>query len=259
MPSRWLCLCLCLLLVLGTAGCGSDGGGIVGAPGGRNGVQLRYQSPRTQVVPADRGRVVTLSIEVLREATGGGLEPFSGALLKATREKGRGDISTSLKSTNSLGVASFDISMPASGDKTEIKVALEDDAQSFLPFDVVAAPFVPVDLQVGAIWDVTLPTDGALVRLAGKAGAEYFAMPYQTDTERSGATYRLLYQGPELGANGAIGLAERPTPRAISPGPAAPDHVVQGSDLESGLKLSDEIPNEVNIRSCRIEVDRMAP
>ncbi len=255
MCNRWLIL----LLALGIAGCGSDGGGIVGAPGGRDGIQLRYQSPRTQVVPADRARVVTLSIEVLSELPVGGVEPLSGALLKATREEGRGEISVALKTTNSRGIASFDVSMPATGDKTKIKIALEDDAQSFLPFDVVAAAVVPADLQVGSIWDVALPTDGALVRLAGVAGAEYIAMPYQTDTERSGATYRLLYQGTEPGANGAIGVAERPAPRAISPGPAAPDHVVQGSGLESGLKLSDEIPNEVNIRSCRIDVDRMAP
>ena len=255
MSNRWFIF----LLGLGVVGCGSDGGGIVGAPGGRNGVQLRYQSPRTQVVPADRARVVTLLIEVSHEVAGGGLEPFSGALLKAKREEGRGVISSALKATNSLGIASFDVSMPAASDKTKVTIALEDDAQSFLRFDVVAAPVVPLDLQVGLIWDVTLPTDGVLVRLAGETGAEYLAMPYQTDTERSGATYRLLYQGPEPDENRAIGVAELPTPGTISPGPAAPDHVVQGSGLESGLKLSDAIPNEVNIRSCRIDVDRMAP
>jgi len=253
--SRWLVF----LLTLGVVGCGSDGGGIVGAPGGRNGVQLRYQSPRTQIVAADRARAVMLSIEVLREVPSGGLEPFASALLKATREEGRGVISTTLQTTNSLGIASFDVSMPAAGDKTKVTIALEDDAQSFLPFDVVAAPVVPLDLQVGSIWDVTLPTDGVLVRLAGDAGAEYFAMPYQTDTERSGATYRLLYQGLEPGENPAIGVPELTSPRAISPGPAGPDHVVHGSGLESGLKLSDAIPNEVNIRSCRIDVDRFAP
>ncbi|MFN2383638.1 MAG: hypothetical protein ABR559_05175 [Gemmatimonadota bacterium] len=252
-PPRWV-FALGLL-----AACG-DGEGPLGFPGGRDGTVLQYVTPRLQVVSAGAPTTVTLRLVVLREARNGALTPLAGARLRATRDRGQGGLASPVLTTNARGEATVEIAMPAGADKTMVTVALEDDRRSYLPFDVVSAPVVPVTVPVGAIRELDVPRDGALLRLAVAPGSEYIVIPHQTDRERSGVPYRLLFAGdapsPGSVATGAAALAE---PFARAELETETGHVVAGAIDPGGLELAAGVPGAVNIKSCRITADRLAP
>ncbi len=218
-------------------------------------------TPRFQVVPATTPQTVTLALRVSREGSDGEpATPLSGALLEATLEEGRGRLERAFATTNAQGVASVTVAMPAVGDKTRVVVTLESDERSWLPFEVVSAPIVPVEMTAGEIEDMDVPRDGVLLRLPGDQAAEYFLIPHQTDLDRSGAAYRFLHQAGAPRPN-QIGFGMRgPSVRPSQPvGLGDPGHVAAGAITAEGLTPAADIPGQVNIKSCGIEIERLAP
>ena len=59
------------LLVTASLACGSEPEGPVGAPGGRNGIELLHRTPRVQFVTTESAAQVTLSLEARRAAGDG--------------------------------------------------------------------------------------------------------------------------------------------------------------------------------------------
>ena len=249
-----------LVIAAGLSGLGcAEAEGPVGSPGGRDGIRLEYVTPRLQVISTDRPQTVTLALRVLRPGSSGEPVPYPGARLEARLEAGRGRIDRAVAVTGEEGFAAFLVGMPAGGDRTSVAVRLAADERSWLPFDVVSAEIVPVEMEPGEIREIDAPRSGALLRFPASPSAAYILIPHQTDLERSGAAYRFLHQTspprPEAVAWGAAG----PTmPRARlaahgDPGPAA-------GSLDGGrLEASAGVPQWVNIRSCGIDVDRKAP
>lgn len=233
--------------------------GPVGSPGGRDGIQLEYVTPRLQVVSAERSQIVTLALQVVRPGPGGAPVPYGGARLEAHLEEGRGRIESALAVASDQGLATFAVAMPAEGDRTRIAVRLEADERSWLPFDVVSAAVVPVDMVAGDVRRIEAPRDGALLRFPGSASAAYILIPHQTDLERSGAAYRFLHQTspprPDGVAHGAAGPRVARARVAVHGGPSP-----ARAALDAGLlPASSGIPQQVNIKSCAIDVDRLAP
>jgi len=236
-------------------GC-SEKQGPVGAPGGRDGIVLRYVTPRAQVVTSSSPHVVTLALSVSRTGDDGETAPFAGALLEAALDEGRGVLRSHFSTADSRGVAVFQLDMPAQGDRTRVIVTLERDARSFLPFEVVSTSVVSVEPGIGQIQDVRPPSEGVILRFAAEPGAEYVVMPYQTDLDRR-TGYRLLYQVTGDVLTGSLEIP--PLPRGVGPALDGPSDVRRGDADPAALTASADVPLAVNIRSCGIKTDRMAP
>lgn len=243
------------LVLLAAAGC-SEKEGPVGSPGGRDGIVLRYVTPSAQVVPATSPHVVTLALTVGRAGDDGETVPMANELLKAALEEGRGRLRSQFAPTDARGLAAFQVEMPAQGDRTRIVVTLDRDPRSFLRFEIVAAPITDVDLEVGEIQEVRPSAEGAMLRFPAVPDAEYILIPYQTDLERRPG-YRLLYQAPGDALVGSLAPPELPRGRAVGGGEAG--HVRRGDIESGGLVPAAGIAPAVNIKSCRIEADRVAP
>jgi hypothetical protein len=213
-------------------------------------------TPRAQVVTSSTPHVVTLALSVSRTADDGEPVPFEGALLEAAIEEGRGILRSHFEAADRRGIAVFQIEMPAQGDRTRVIVTLERDARSFLPFEVVSTSVVPIEAGIGQIQEVRPPAEGAILRFAGEPGAEYVLIPYQTDLERR-TGYRLLYQVPGDVLTGSLEVP--PLPRDPGPAGSGTGDVRRGEIDPAGLTASAALPVAVNIRSCGIEADRLAP
>ena len=243
------------MLVLLALAC-SEKQGPVGAPGGRDGIVLRYVTPKAQVVTSSNPHVVTLALSVSRTGDDGETAPFAGALLEAALDEGRGALRNHFATADSRGVAVFQLEMPAQGDRTRVIVTFERDARSFLPFEVVSTSVVPVEPGIGQIQEVRPPAEGVILRFAAEPGAEYVVMPYQTDLDRR-TGYRLLYQVTGDVLTGSLEIP--PLPRGLGPGVDGPSDVRRGDIDPAALTASAEVPRAVSIRSCGIKADRMAP
>ncbi|HET6361788.1 MAG TPA: hypothetical protein VFH11_06995, partial [Gemmatimonadota bacterium] len=196
----------------------SDGGGPVGSPGGRDGLDLVYATPRLRVVPTDGPRRVRIGLIVRREGVDGGSEPFPDARLVIAREEGKGVPAAEAVITGPEGLASVDVEMPPTPDLTRIVFRMEEDAGSYLPFDIVSAPVVETDLAPGQIVDrLDVPKSGAILRFRLDADADVILIPYETDPDRSGAAYRILFQGTTPGPAAAAFGADPPRlPQALA-------------------------------------------
>lgn len=257
-PDRpWLALALALAL----AACG-EGEGPIGSPGGRNGVEMSYETPRVQVVESGDTTRVTLSIRVRRTGDGGAAEPWVGASLTVERTAGTGRLMATRAGTDANGVASVELLALGPVDRTHVDFILEGDRRSHLPFDVITAPVVPVDLPLGGVADLDPPRGGAILRLAVEPGVSWVLMPIHLDPDRTGVPYRLLHSRPgpgaaagvTMGAAPPIGSASRPSVRSEDRG-----HIVEGELDPGALVASSAIPAGLSIRSCMIEATRVAP
>lgn len=250
-----------LAAALGAAACGGDQG--PAAPGGRNGVLLTYVTPRLRVVPSGSPGTVELALEVRHETPSSPSEPWAGTALKVVRESGQGTPSATRVVTDERGIARLEVTMPAITDKTAIVVSLEADSDSYLPFDVVSAPVVAVDLAPGEVRHLDPASDGAILRFVSPAGAEaqWVLVPHITDMERGGVPYRFFHQPDVEGAGAAAFGAEAfilPTP-APPPGLLGAHDVLTG-DIDPGpLAPSSAVAQQVSIKSCGVGSSRAAP
>jgi len=249
----------CMALVLVVA-CSEEERPIT-APGGRNGVELTYVSPRVQVVAAgETERRVTLALRVRRAGSDGLTAAVGGVTLRVERDKGRGQVSSSRIVTDVEGVARVDVTMPAIPDRSEFRITLDQDGGSFLPFDVITAPVREVDLRPGVVFRPTDRTGGTILRFRLPADSEYLLVPMHFDPDRTGVGYRVLFQDPEEGGALAAFGAEPPArPHRVFPTSAESGHVIANPLRRTALTPSASVPDEVNIRSCRVDVDRQAP
>ncbi|HET6342122.1 MAG TPA: hypothetical protein VFG78_08050 [Gemmatimonadota bacterium] len=213
-------------------------------------------TPRAQVVASSSVHVVTLALSVSRTGDDGETVPFAGVLLEAALDEGRGTLRSHFETADSRGIAVFQLEMPAQGDRTSVIVTLEQDARSFLPFEVVSTSVLPVDPGIGQIQEIRPPAEGVILRFPSEPGAEYVVMPYQTDLDRR-TGYRLLYQTTGDVLTGSLEIP--PLPRGLGPALDGPSDVRRGDIDPAGLTASAQVPLAVNIRSCGIKTDRMAP
>jgi hypothetical protein len=247
-----------MVVVALTVACGNGGAPVEPVePGGQGGIELRYVSPRLQVVPEGRLETLTLALRVTRVTSDGMRVPFSGARFEVRRSSGEATLSSTRARADVDGVATVAVTSRTSADRSEIRFILEGDALSFLPFEVVTAPIVPVGISAGTIEEVDVPRNGAILRFTLDNSTDYVLMPYQIDAERVGTPYRFLFTGDEASPSGvALGIDGLSPPRAGS-------GVMGGSrrrgPRRTGLDPSARISQSVNIRSCGVDVDREAP
>ena len=208
------------------------------------------------MVASSSVHVVTLALSVLRTGDDGEAVPFAGVLLEAALDEGRGTLRSHFETADSRGIAVFQLEMPAQGDRTRVVVTLEQDARSFLPFEIVSTSVLPVEPGIGQIQEVRPPAEGVILRFPAEPGAEYVVMPYQTDLDRR-TGYRLLYQATGDVLSGSLEIP--PLPRGLRQAMDGPSDVRRGAIDPAGLAASAQVPLAVNIRSCGIEADRMAP
>jgi hypothetical protein len=232
----------------------------VGSPGGRDGLDLVYATPRLRVVPTDGLRRVRIGLIVRREAADGGSAPLPDARLVVVREEGQGVPAAEVVVTGPEGLASVDVEMPPTPDLTRVVVRMEDDAGSYLPFDIVSAPVVETDLEPGEIVDrLDLPKGGAIVRFRLDADADVILIPYETDPDRSGASYRILFQGTTPGpAAAAFGADEPRLPQALAPRGEAGD-VIEAAAGDRRVLRPAAVPQSLDIASCMVSASRKAP
>ena len=238
----------------------SDGGGPVGSPGGRDGLELVYATPRLRVVPIDGLRRVRIGLIVRREGADGGSAPLPDARLVVAREEGEGVPAAETVVTGPEGLASVDVEMPSTPDLTRIVFRMEDDAGSYLPFDIVSAPVFEADLAPGEIADrLDVPKGGAILRFRLDADADVILIPYETDPDRSGAAYRILYQGTTPGpASAAFGADPPRLPQALAPRGEAGD-VIEGTAGDRRVLRPAAVPQSLDIASCMVSASRKAP
>ena len=237
----------------------SDGGGPVGAPGGRDGLELVYATPRLRVVAAGQESTVRIALIVRRQGEDGASVALPDARLEVVREEGRGELSGASAITGPDGLASIDVRMPTQPDLTRIVFRMAGDAGSYLPFDVVSAPVVETDLEPGEIRErLEVPKSGVLLRFRLEPDSRVVVIPYETDPDRTGAVYRVLYQGsaPDGGAS-AFGADPPKLPQALAPRGEAGDVIEGGPDR--GALGPAAIPQSLNIQSCQVSVSRQAP
>lgn len=247
-----------LALVLALAGCG-EGDGPVGAPGGRDGIELRYVTPRVQVVPVGESARVVLSLAVRRRGEGGEAEPWAGAVLEVRRERGAARPAANRVETDARGIATLEVTTPGSADGTRIEFVLEGDRRQHLPFDVVTAPTRDIDLAIGSVADVEAPAEGLLLRFDLGPDQRIALIPYQLDPDRGGS-YRLLHQDAGLDPGAVAFGVEPPAVPRSRPEVQVRDHGhVRAGEIEAGALVPAGIPASVNIRSCLIQTDRNAP
>lgn len=257
--ARWTTRVVLLALALALVACG-EGEGPVGAPGGRDGVELRYVTPRLQVRPVGPSSRVVLSLVARRPGRDGEVEPWPGAVFEVRREAGAAQPEAFIAETDDRGVATIQVTTPGTADETKIEFVLRGDRRQHLPFDVVTAPTREVDLEVGEVEEIEPASEGVLLRFDAGPDRDIALIPYQLDPDRSGASYRLLHQGADLDPD-AVGFGIEP--------PAVPGtrsavqvhdygHVEPGTFYSGGLTPAG-VPPSLNIESCRIEADRRAP
>lgn len=241
-------------------GCG-EADGPIGTPGGRNGVELRYVTPRVQVLPAGEETTTTIALEVRRAEGDGQTVPFVGAVLRVDRESGAGKPATDRIVTDDRGVARVEVTMPEQPDRTQLAVLLDGDRGSFLPFGIATAPVREVDLRPGVAFEPTDRTGGTILRFHAPANSEYVLVPMHFDPDRTGVGYRLLYQAPDEDGPRAAFVTEPPArPHRMFPTAADESgHVIADPLRPAALTPSSAVADSVNIRSCRIDVDRHAP
>lgn len=239
----------------------SDGGSPVGSPGGRGGIELLYVTPRLRVVEAGEARTVTIALIVRRQGEDGGSVPLPDARLVVEREEGRGEPSAASAVTDPEGLASIDVRMPAAPDLTRIVIRMAGDAGSYLPFDLVSAPLVLADLEAGEIRDrLDVPKGGVLLRFRLDSDSDVILIPYETDPDRSGAVYRLLYQGASPGGGAAAFGADLPRlPQSLVPRAEAGDVIEGEAGAGRGELAQAAVPQSLDIRSCMVSVSRKAP
>jgi hypothetical protein len=242
----------------------ADGGGPVGGPGGpggRDGLDLAYVTPRLRVVASGEERSVRIALVVRRRSEGGASVPLADARLVVEREEGRGEPSAATAVTGADGLAAVDVRMPSQPDLTRIVFRMQGDASSYLPFDVISAPVVEASLEPGEIRDrLEVPKSGVLLRFRVEPGSQTILIPYQTDSDRSGAVYRLLHQGSSAGGAAAAFGADPPRlPHALAPRGDAGD-VIEGpaSGARRSLGLA-AVPQSLDIQSCMVSASRKAP
>ncbi len=242
------------------AACG--GTGPVSAPGGRDGIRFRYLTPPVQVVAAGEEATVELALRVEKSADGADLVPLSGVRLDIRRESGEARPSADRVMTDSGGVARIDVEVPGGVDKSRFRVALDSDDGSWVPFDVVSARVVQIDLPVGGARYVDFPRDGALLRFRMAPGTDWVLVPYSTDYDRSGVPYRFIHAasaGDPGGVRAGLEPVDVPHARGVFPASDA-GHVTAGAIPPGALTpAAGELPSRVSIRSCRIDSDRTAP
>jgi len=248
-----------VVVAIACASC-SDAGGPVGSPGGRDGLQLVYATPRLRVVPTDGPRSVRVGLIVRRQSEDGGSTPLPGARLLVAREDGKGVPGAQTVVTGPEGLASVDVEMPSTPDLTRIVFRMEDDAGSYLPFDIVSAPVFEMDLPAGQIVDrLDVPKGGAILRFRLDADADVILIPYETDPDRSGAAYRILYQGSTPGPAAAAFGADPPRlPQALAP-PGEAGDVVEGAAGDRRVLKPAAVPQSLDIASCMVSASRKAP
>lgn len=251
----WIAL---LALVL-TAGC-DEADGPVGTPGGRNGVELRYVTPRIQVLPVGEETTATIAVEVRRSGGDGETVPFVGVALRVDRQAGAGEVATHRIVTDERGVARVEVTMPDRPDRTQLAILLEEDRASFLPFGIATAPVRELDLRRGVVFEPTDRTGGTILRFHAPANSEYVLVPMHFDPDRTGVGYRFLYQAPDdEGPRAAFGTEPPARPHRMFPTAVESGHVIADPLRPTALTPSSAVPDSVNIRSCRIDVDRHAP
>jgi hypothetical protein len=239
----------------------SDGGGPVASPGGRDGLELLYATPRLRVVASGEESTVRIALLVRRREEDGASVPLPDARLTVVLEEGRGELSASSAVTGQDGLAAIDVRMPAQPDLTRVVFRMASDAESYLPFDVVSAPVVEADLEPGEIRErFDVPKSGVLLRFHLEPDSDVVLIPYETDPDRIGAVYRLLYQGPAPGAGGsAFGVDPLKLPQSLAPKGEAGD-VIEGEGGSGRGELGQAvIPQSINIQSCQVSVSRQAP
>ena len=248
-----------LLIAVACAAC-ADAGGPVGSPGGRDGLELVYATPRLRVVPTDGIRLVRVGLIVRRQGADGGSEPLPDARLVVAREEGEGVPASEIVVTGPEGLASVDVQMPATPDVTRIVFRMQGDAGSYLPFDIVSAPVVEADLAPGQIVDrLDVPKSGAILRFRLDADADVILIPYETDPDRTGAAYRILFQGSTPGpAAAAFGIDPPRLPQALAPRGEAGD-VVEGGPADRRVLRPAAVPQSLDIASCMVSASRRAP
>jgi hypothetical protein len=241
------------------AACG-DAGSPVGSPGGRDGLELVYATPRLRVVPTDGPLRVRIGLIVRREDAAGGSTPLPDARLVVVREEGKGVPAAEVVVTGPQGLASVDVEMPPTPDLTRVVFRMEDDAGSYLPFDIVSAPVVETDLSPGQIVArLDVPKGGAILRLRLDADADVVLIPYETDPDRSGASYRILFQGTTPGPAAAAFGADPPRlPQALAPRAETGD-VIEGAAGERRGLAPAAVPQSLDIASCMVSASRKAP
>ncbi|MGH7566522.1 MAG: hypothetical protein ACREK2_06810 [Gemmatimonadota bacterium] len=239
----------------------SDGGSPVGSPGGRDGLELLYVTPRLRVVESGEVSTVTIALIVRRQAEDGESIPLPDARLEVEREEGRGEPSATSAVTGPEGLASVDVRMPAAPDLTRIVFRMADDPGSYLPFDVVSAPVVETDLEPGEIRDrLEVPKSGVLLRFRLESDSDVILIPYETDPDRSGAVYRLLYQGASPGSGAAAFGADPPRlPQSLVPRGEAGDVIEGETGAGRGALAPSGVPQSLDIQSCMVSVSRQAP
>lgn len=239
----------------------ADGGGPVGGPGGRDGLDLAYVTPRLRVVASGEERSVRIALVVRRRSADGASVPLAAARLVIEREEGRGEPSAAMAVTGPDGLAAVDVRMPAQPDLTRIVFRMQSDAGSYLPFDLISAPVVEALLEPGEIRDrMDVPKSGVLLRFRVEPEARTILIPYQTDSDRSGAVYRLLHQGSSPGGTAAAFGADPPRlPHALAPRGDAGD-VIEGAERGGRRALGlAAVPQSLDIQSCMVSVSRKAP
>lgn len=250
---------LAALIAVVLAAC-ADTGGPVGSPGGRDGLELVYATPRLRVVPTDGIRRVRVGLIVRRQGADGGSQPLPDARLVVAREEGEGVPAAETVVTGPEGLASVDVEMPATPDVTRIVFRMQDDSGSYLPFDIVSAPVVEADLAPGQIVDrLDVPKSGAILRFRLDADADVVLIPYETDPDRTGAAYRILYQGSTPGPAAAAFGADPPRlPQALAPRAGAGD-VIEGGPADRRVLRPAAVPQSLDIASCMVSASRKAP
>ncbi|HUP18320.1 MAG TPA: hypothetical protein VM778_00040 [Gemmatimonadota bacterium] len=245
-----------LALALALAACGEDAGPI-GSPGGRDGVVLSYATPQVQVRAVGAPAKVSLTLLARRAGPDDSLAPWPGAAFDVQREAGAGRLSATRVVTNQDGRATVELDTPGGADRTRVSFVLSGDRHSHLPFEVVTAPVVPVDLTRGEVAHLDPPPNGAILRFSLASEGRYALIPLNLDPKRSGVTYRFHHTG--AGAGGGFTADARP--RGSRPAVVVEERgdVVAGS-LDPGiLAPAAGIPGALNIKSCMIETNRLAP
>lgn len=237
--------------------CGSETDGPVGAPGGRNGVELLHLTPRSQFVTTEAPSRVALTLEA-RQREDGVSVPLANVLMKAVRRSGKGELAREFATTDSRGVVSFEVLMPAIPNRTEIAIQLDTDRTSFLAFEVVGAPVTPIDMEVGDIREIDGPRDGHVLRFDLESQDRYVLIPFQTQDDRSGAQYRFVNQAVD-GTGGALLPIESPSLPVRPQLPSSSNEPVEAGAIDPGRLKASGIPERVRVRSCRIDSDRTAP
>lgn len=257
MGSRWLAGAA---LALALFACGDDGGPI-GSGGGRDGVELRYVTPRIQVVPVGSRSRVTLSFRARRADAEGDLVPWGDATFEVHRESGAARAETSRVTTDDQGVATVVAETDGSADQSEFLFLLVGDRRQHLSFDVVTAPARTIAPGVGEVAEVDLAPEGVLLRFPLSGTGRMAFVPYQLDPERGGIAYRLLNQGAGLDPSAVAFGANPPAVPRSRPAVVLEDrgHVVPGALDVGGLVPSAALAPSMNVRSCRVDVDRQAP